>query len=371
MKNIKNPALRLLFAVVGVFFFRYPFLAFQFDAGDLQLVKPWDNAFRIVCTWDCGGYADMSAHYGPENSAFFPLFPLLIRLAHSLVPSLSAVAATVLVSVAFTMIAGVLILFLGDRLWPKDLGEKLFGFSGQSWLLLLVICIYPDSHFWLRGYSEPVFAVFLLAILLLAGRGHWLWASLPIGLISVTRPQGLWIAFAALAYFFAIQYRSEKSLRASKIVYSFGVALLSAVPFLCFAIWLWKNTGDPFHFYAVQKAGWGRKLSILDGLIAHRPRIDVAVLYLYLGLLAAYSFIKRQGDLWRLLAIFTFALADLPMFVGGFYSYVRFVSVNIGMFVLITEWMKARPRWAIPIVVWALTRMAIQVYHASFGAWVG
>ena len=364
---LKNPSqfwLRLLIAFSAAVIFRYPFWLFQFDAGDLQSLKPWDQGFKLMCTWDCGIYGSLSEIYDPKSSAFFPGFPLLIRFFHLLFPSLSTAAATLAVSNVFALLSGTLALFVGESLWDATQDRKILGFSKRSWFLLLALSIFPESHFWMRGYSEPVFMALLLAIVYFIRTEKWLWAAPFLGFISILRPQGIWVAGLALVYLALSRLKRNAMLVVS-------VSFITLIPLSLFFGWLWLKTGNPFYFYSLQSSGWGRKFNLLSGLEAHLPRFEASTLYLYLSLFAAYRFLKRKEHAWKFLGILTFALADLPLFVGGYYSYVRFMSVNLGLFILLSEVMEENPRWSSAILIWCISRLAVQTYHASFGLWVG
>lgn len=329
---------------------RLPFWVFQLIAI-LRLHSP-------LCQWDCKLYSPLSEAYTP--GAFFPGFPLILHAVRA-VTGLSGESAAIATSELFTFLAGVLILFAGDALWKE--GRKVSGFLLESWLLLIAVSIFPSGHFWMRGYSEPILMCGIAGLVILVSQQKWLKAGAIAGLCAVIRPQGVWVAALYAAIFL---YENRK-----KPVRWLGVGALTAAPFAVFLYWLWIKTGDPLYFLKVQKTGWGRHFDLIQGLIDHRPRWDVAVLYLYAALYGAYRFIRRERAEWKFLALSTFALGDFPIFFGGFYSYVRFASVNLGIFVLLAELSRRRPKFTMLWIAWALVRLAIEVYHASLGAWVG
>jgi hypothetical protein len=368
MRHLK----KLVVAFLGSALFRYPVWAMLIDSGDIRGVKPWDQAYGLLCSWDCSIYAPLSKAYGPENSAFFPGFPLLIRGMNFLFPGLHAAFCAILVSNLFAILAGVLVLYLGDLLWSDSphAGPKKFFFSYKSWLALLILSVFPSAHFWIRGFSEPVFAVFLLLIVLFIFRSQWLWASVFAGLCAIVRPQGVWIA-TIFGLFFLFNELKDRKRAASEKFLKIGIgAVFTLLPFFVFLFWLWSRRGDPFYFYKLQQ-GWGRHFSLLSGLWDNRPRTDSDVAFLYTSLAAAFFMLRRQSPHWKFLGVTTLALAELPLFVGGFMSYSRFMSTNIGLMFFSAEIVAERPALALGLVAWEITHLAINTYHAGFGMWSG
>lgn len=142
-----------------------------------------------------------------------------------------------------------------------------------------------------------------------------------------------------------------------------GIALLA---------WYWKGAGDPFYYYKIQAhGGYGRSFSFLDGIWNHHPRWDTAVLYLYLSLIGSVKLIRTNSFLSKTIGWFSLAFTEVPLFFGGFYSYVRFLSVSLGMFIFLTEEAEKSRFRELLIVVFFITKLAIQVYKSGYHEWVG
>lgn len=364
---------RILTALGGALLLRYPFWMMLFDSGDLQATKPWANGYKMLCTYDCVDFTRISANYTPEVSAHFPGFPLLIAGVGRLFPSFGAVPAALLLSFIFTVIAGAVALFYAERLWgpterSKD-GKSFLGFSNRSWLFLVLISVFPDGALWMRGYSEGLFATLFFAALLCSVSENWLLSCFWCGLLAVVRPQGVWVAAVLGACVLYAQWKARRERRHS-ILYLLGSFVLLGLPFGIFCSWLMAKTGNPFYFIESQKQ-WGRHIGFFAGLIEYRPRFDIAVAYLYFSILAGYFFLKRNTSKWRFLGGTTLALSNLPLFVGGFFCYPRFMSTNFGMFAWLTELTDERPMLYLPWILWCLGRLAVAVYHSGFGLFVG
>jgi hypothetical protein len=276
--------------------------------------------------------------------------------------------ATLLVSNVMTVIAGALLLFYADKLWPHDKNEykKFYGFSYKAWLALLFLSIFPEGHFWMRGYGEALFFSLLIALLASFREKKWILGALFCGLISVTRPPGLWVAGAGGAFLF-VRLITAQALERTRITLAL---VICGLPFLGFMTWLWSKSGNPIYFYTAQTQGWGRHFSLLAGLKDHLPRWDAGHLYLYFGLFASLRFLRRGSAEWILLGAITLMLTELPIYFGGFYSYVRFASANPGIFLTAAELADETPWGASLLSIWCLVRLGIQM-HQSLSGWVG
>ena len=369
----------VLIAFFGAILANYPYWVFQFDGSALKDMKPWTNDFATTCAGgDCNIYPLLSKDLTHAYSrVFFPLFPILIRAFNWLFPQITATAAAIVVSNIFALAAGMLILFLGDQLWASS--ERKWYFRYESWLLLLAISWFPHHHFWMRGFTEPLFMFGILTATILIHKERWIAASLFSGILATSRPQAIWFLGAVLGYLSFLQirgwHRAKKKLEVPNMPLSwtqyFITCITALVPLVLFVAWHWKTWGSPFNFYKVQTESYGRSFNLLQGFRNFLPRWDMSVAYLYLSLAASYRFIKRPEASWKVTAISCFMFAVFPLFIGGFYSYTRFMCINLGMFLLIAELVRDRAWLGILLAGWSVSRLAEQTYHSVFGGWVG
>jgi Gpi18-like mannosyltransferase len=141
-----------------------------------RLFEPWahwDGVWFIRIAAD--GYA---AH--DYSQAFFPLYPLLLRLVAPLTGG-DYVVAGVLVSLA--CYGGAMALLY--RLVRADLGSRV-----ALWSVVL-ISVFPTALVFQAVYSESLFLLLVLASFSAARRGRW-WAAGLAGLLAaLTRSTGL------------------------------------------------------------------------------------------------------------------------------------------------------------------------------------
>ena len=115
----------------------------------------------------------------------------------------------------------------------------------------------------------------------------------------------------------------------------------------------------------------------------HLPSLDYPQVYiLYLSYFAGYFWLKRaqknQESRFAELGVLTLVLAGLPVFFGGFYSWARFTSVNLGLFYFLAaqlrdrDFKKARARYALFLILALLIlKLAQQTVQFGLGHWAG
>lgn len=145
---------------------------------------------RVLNPWtlfDSRYYLEISGQgYRPLTATFFPLYPLLLRLAGT-DPLLEAAWGIALSTLAFGI--G---LALVHRLTELEYGSRAADLA--VWLL----AFFPISAVFSAVYSDALFLALLAATMLLVRQEHWGWAAVPALLAGVTRNAGLVIT-AALA----------------------------------------------------------------------------------------------------------------------------------------------------------------------------
>ncbi len=218
-----------------------------------------DMAYEVLVRnyrfFDANWYVGIAADgYGDlKETAFFPLFPLLIRLFGEILP-VGLLAAGVLVSnLAFF---GLLYGFV--RLARLDLDER--AARRAVWLLGL----YPTSFYFSAAYTEALFALFTVFSLYWMRGRRWAWAGVAGGLAALTRNTGILLALP-----FLLEYWSSlreggtrpKELLAWKDARGRLGNLLWAGAIgaggLSYVVFLWWRFGAPFAFANTQ-ASFGR-----------------------------------------------------------------------------------------------------------------
>jgi Gpi18-like mannosyltransferase len=130
------------------------------------------------------------------STAFFPLFPALIRALTSLLP-INGIAAGLLISSA--AVAGAFALFY--RLVYEEAGQE------TARRALIYLATFPTAFFLFAVYAESLFLLLVLGTWWSARNGHWGWACVCGGLAALTRAQGF-LVVVPLAIIFWDQWRA-------------------------------------------------------------------------------------------------------------------------------------------------------------------
>src|SRR5262245_43823168 len=199
--------------------------------------------------WDAGWYGHIATHGyvdqavrpgGQRNLAFYPLYPLVMRLISFL--GVSPLAAGILASnVAF--LAALVVL---HRMARARFGADVAG------RCVALLAVFPFSFYFSAVYSEGLFLLLAVGSLYLAERGRWAAASFCALLCGAARAPGVALAPAlALLYLDRIRFDIRK---VRPDVLWLGLSVLG--PFLFYA-YLAVQFGDPWlAFKATRVAGW-------------------------------------------------------------------------------------------------------------------
>jgi hypothetical protein len=319
-----------------------------------------------LCKWDCGfyhyfaGQADLSTSH--QFAAFFPLFPLILSGLHRVFPALALGSLSIVASNLFSVLAVALLVLLGRALWGRaSAGAGVLGFGRPALLLGLAVAVYPHSQFFSYGYSEPLFCCLYATALWAMFRERWDVAAALCGLASVTRPQGLWLlgAFLLVCGWRAMEERKATGkLRWSAV----AIPLATLVPFGVFLVWQRSAFGNPFEFLVAQ-ARWGRHFDFWAGLSCNLPKFDQSRIFAILAIVSAASFFRRPGAQWKFLALVTLMMSEIPLFLGGFFSYPRFSALNLGVFIFLVELARERLWLILVLLILAVTRLDVEVYN--------
>ena len=140
------------------------------------LVAPlarWDSVWYLAIAND--GYpAD-----DPRRTAFFPLYPLLLRAGDAVVRS-PLVAGALVSLVCF----GVALVLLG-RLAEIELGAR------AARMTVWALALYPGAVFFSAVYSEALYLVLSVGCVYAARTGRWAWAGCLGALGAATRSAGV------------------------------------------------------------------------------------------------------------------------------------------------------------------------------------
>lgn len=201
---------------------RRPYLQ-EVPGGWIGIQNWWLNPWT---TYDTYWYLEIATTgYLPKTTAFFPLYPLLLKFfgadAHSMALS----------GVLFSHLALLAALFLVYKITVKEHGDRL------AHITVWVICFFPSAPFFGSVYPESLFLLLLAGTFLAAREKRWYLCALLAFAAALTRNPGVLIAVTLYI-----------ELKRNNLSPSIRWSVISA-PLIAFAgvqLYFWWSFGDPF-----------------------------------------------------------------------------------------------------------------------------
>ena len=209
----------------------------------LALLTAWDGRwYRMVAA---RGYLVVPGHQ--SDTAFFPLYPALLRVGRSL--GLSPNATGLLLS-NLVLLVGLVALYELVRRWADEATARRAS---------VYAAIFPIGYVFSMVYPEALVLAAMTLAGLLAARGRWSAAAVVAAVAALTRPEALFLvlplgALAARTWAAADSQTRRRALTAV-------AAAPAAVAGIC--AYDWRTFGDPIAFSTAQRS-WGRAFE-LDG----------------------------------------------------------------------------------------------------------
>ena len=172
-------------------------------------------------------------HYYQYQQAFFPLYPLLIRLL-SWVTRVPEVWVAVGIS-HVSMIFGLYFFYKLSQRYRKHNG---------LWCIILFL-LFPTSFFFASVYPESLYFALASGALYALEKRWWWWAGLAGMLASGTRLFGVYLLMPAIFEYSLVKKKQIKD------ILGLGLIPLGLVVYM---IYLWQTVGDPLAFFHVQSA---------------------------------------------------------------------------------------------------------------------
>lgn len=274
--------------------------------------------------------------YGDGEQAFFPLYPLLMRLTVWFSSN----------NLLFLQVSGLIIshvsLFLAlIGLWKLvklDYQENIAKFT------IILLLVFPASFYFGSVYTESLFLALAIWSFLAARRGHWWEAGILGGLATASRFVGIILLPALLIEL--VQQRSK--LKNKFILHTSYFILLACSGLLFYMYYLNQTIGDPLAFWhslsyfgeqrsaapiLLPQVFW-RYIKIFSNVDIFNPFFFTLVLE---ALTAVIFFILAIFSLFKLrfsYAIFLFLGFLIPTLSGSFSSLPRYVIVLFPAFLL-------------------------------------
>lgn len=298
------------------------------------------RAVRAMTTYyDGNHYVDIArngyrfARDRYPNYAFFPLFPLMVRVLAGIAGRNDFALGFLILftNAALSAAGGVLLASVLSKLYGRRVA-----FGG-----VIFIFASPTAVFFDMAYSESTL-FFLLVAFLWAGERGWVAGRVALGLLAgLARPQGVTVSALAVERPFHLWKDG-----------SAGLACIAG--FVLYGAYVAAAGGNAFGVVTVQ-SNWGRRFDP-SGLPGTGHWMD----FLFLGLGVGALIVGTRALAWRDWLFLAVSLV-VPLCTGSFLSLARFCGVVYPIFVVLAmAGEKFGGRRGLLAVLWAL--LALRAY---------
>lgn len=312
--------------------------------GKGVLFQSNSSFFNLFNIWDAGWYRSIiergyNTHYtmnidGQANWAFFPLYPMIIKLIHLIIPVNINILGSIISTLFFIALLIMSYLYIIET--RGNAKEGLF------FVIIMTFGIY--SFYFSVLYTESLYLFLLVTSLYFLHKRNYLLVGIFGALLSATRNMGVMLVFAVAVQYLYDYFKNNKSIK--KILSDtfkntnliLGVSLIPLGLFL-YMSHLWRLLGDPMAFSNVQIA-WAKKISnpITNLISAYSKGGGLAASYLLLWVVFSFVCIvwlianKRYaesilGIIFILIPLST-GFQSLPRYIiGSFVYYLAFSDI--------------------------------------------
>jgi len=327
---------------------------------------PWFNLPAILtpfANFDGIHYLLIAARgYLQYEQAFFPLYPLAIKLLSNLLNPFSS--ALLISNLCF-----LLSIFIFYRLLLLN------QIKNPSWVTAF-FALFPTSFFFSAVYTESFFLFLFLSCLYFFQTKRYLLALLFAIFASLARLIGIFLIIPMLFIYLSTPVSCR---RFSKLLVCFA----PLIGLLIYSLYLYQTTGDPLFFFHAQPAfGANRSVSlILFPRVVYRylkiflySALDFKYLVSVLEFIVFSSFfvilsvqffqlIKSWRSNHFLLGLNLFSLANLilPTLTGTFSSLPRYALLSLSVFIYLAQLKNPRHK-ALLLIFFSAFRLIVFAY---------
>ena len=309
--------------------------------------------------WDAVHYLDVATQgYQGTDMAFFPLYPLLIRIVGSLAGN-HLIAGLLISNASFFF--GLLFLYkLLEHEYDRAVARR----------AIFYVSIFPTSVYFTAVYTESLFFMLTVASFYYMRSRHWWIAGILGFLAALTRVEGVLLIVP-----FLIEWASQDRPIRLRDIGDLAAAALIPLGLAVYMGYLWVLRADPLYFSHVQ-IHWNRHLappwvSLANafGKIAHaagpqvvaNQSLEVAFTLLMIAvLLGGWHSLRPSYIAYMALSIL------VPMSTSNLMSMPRFALVLFPMFAILARWGE-RP-WVNNVIL-AFSLPLLGLFTVLFADW--
>lgn len=275
---------------------------------------------------------------GQSNVVFFPLYPMLIKAVAFISNQPLGISAQI-VSTFFTLMASGLFCVFAQYYFRRKKIEE-YWLRSLPFIAVGALFMHPMAIFLHAAYPESLFLTLCIAFFISHIQRKYALMLACAFLISLTRPQGLFIPLAMIGVDL-ISSVANRKFRISPE--TFGVGFVSLVAISLFATYLNFHTGDPFSFWT-KRVAWDANASLLNIPTLLAPVIGkqhlVAKVLLYATLVGSFLLWKNG---FRHVALVCAAFVIMPLYKGDLGDLSRYSLLAIFACLPFLAWIKKAP----------------------------
>jgi hypothetical protein len=353
----------------------------------------WEVLAGPAARWDAAYYLTIATHgYGDINSptdhrlAFFPLYPLLVKVVGVVMP---VIVAGVLISIVALGFALYGVHRLSTLESARAAAAAVRGRASQTaGLAVLLLAFSPMAVFFSADYTESLFMALAVGAFLCARNGRWMWAGIAGLLASATRSPGVVLLLPTLVLYLygpredrPADHAAGDTL-ASRLLPRYrvrpDVLWLALIPLglLAFFAGLELAGGHALSPLTTEHTAWERHGAfpfvviwdaIKQTIVEHHGNEVIQLFFLLAALIATVGVLRRLPlayGLWMIAALIPPLADPEPELL---LSTSRFVAVLFPIAMWLALWLAEHPRLRAPtLVIFA----AILVYvTGKFALW--
>ncbi|HVF52962.1 MAG TPA: mannosyltransferase family protein [Actinomycetota bacterium] len=206
------------------------------------------DGFRAMWTrWDALHFQQVAelgytaAGTDPHATAFFPLFPMLMRLLNF--AGIPFVVAGMLISAGASIVAFAFLY----RWAEEEIGP------GAGHRSVLYLAFFPTAVFLVAPYSEALFMAGAIPAFYYGRKGQWHLAAFPAAVATGARFAG-----AFLLVGLALEFVRQKDWTPKRVGNAALALVVGTLPLVAYGAYLERIKGDFFYYFTDQREGWGR-----------------------------------------------------------------------------------------------------------------
>lgn len=346
-------------------------------AGDDPTAGPAGLMLGVLSSWDGEWYMEIvrtgyPGYVPPDITffqlearvAFFPVFPLVVRVAtrivHVVAPGVGDVYMALLINTVMAVVAIVLIGLLAKRLYGLETAKR----------AMVLFAIFPGSFVLSYTYAEPIFFVVALACMLMLLDERWALAGAFAAIGTATRPNGVaLVAACAVASFFAIRSRRDWS--------SLVAPLLAPIGLVAFHLYLGFQTGEWGVWFRVQSEAWEEGTSFGATAVTNTLEFIGNPFGSPTDAVTALSFVCMLAGLWCMwrkplpasMVAYIVVILALMLIPATVTARPRFIYTAFPLLIAVAAWWPRRDRygWELFTLVCGAGLVGLTGLYAVYG----